>query len=108
MNAWKQLTIHISEADRWQHQPLYQEVLGIAHQQGVAGVTVVQAIAGYGKQGVFRTTNLLDPSSESSALPLLMTVIDREENIAEFLASAQEMLEGKVIICQTVEVLQGF
>lgn len=105
MEAWKQLTIYISESDSWHHQPLHQALLGIARQQKLTGVTVMRAISGYGKHGVFRTTNELDPSSESSYLPLAVVVIDREAALAEFFSSVQEMVKDKFVTCQTIEVL---
>ena len=105
MTFWKQLTIYISESDCWHHQPLHQALLGIARRQGLTGVTVMRAISGYGKHGVFRTTNELDPSSESSYLPLVVTVIDSESAIAEFFSLVKEMLKDKFVTCQTIEVL---
>jgi PII-like signaling protein len=104
MATWKQLTIYISESDCWHHQPLYQAMLGIARQQKLTGVTVVRAIAGYGKHGVFRTLNDLDPTSESSSLPLLVMAIDNETAIAEFYASIEEMVGDKFVTCQNLEV----
>ncbi len=56
----------------------------IARQQGISGMTVMRAISGYGKHGIFRTMNELDPSTESSVLPLVITVIDSESAITEF------------------------
>lgn len=104
MTTWKQLTIYISESDYWHHQPLHQALLGIARQQKLTGVTVVRAIAGYGKHGVFRTLNDLDPASESSSLPLLVMVIDNETAIAKFHALIEEMVEDKFVTCQNLEV----
>lgn len=105
LSKWKQLTIYISESDSWHHQPLHQALLGIARQQKLTGVTVMRAIAGYGKHGILRTTNELDPSSESSYLPLAVVVIDREAEIAEFFSLVKEMVKDKFVTCQTIEVL---
>ncbi|PZD71000.1 hypothetical protein C1752_08442 [Acaryochloris thomasi RCC1774] len=102
--TWKQLTIHTSESSHWKHQPLYQEILGMARQQELMGVTVMQAIAGYGKHGVFRTLNVLDAASESSDLPLVITVIDREDIISHFYTSLQPLLKNTFVTCQTIEV----
>jgi uncharacterized protein len=107
MTSWKQLTIYVSESDCWHHQPLHQALLGIARQQKLTGVTVMRAIAGYGKHGVFRTMYELDPSTESSVLPLVVTVIDRESAIAEFFSSVKEMVKDKFVTCQTIEVLSA-
>ena len=104
MTAWRQLTIHTSESSRWKHQPLYQEILGMARQQELMGVTVMKAFSGFGKHGVFRTLNVLDSASESSDLPLVITVIDREDIILSFHASLQPMLTDAFVTCQIVEV----
>lgn len=65
----------------------------------------MRAISGYGKHGVFHTTNELDSSSESSYLPLAVVVTDREAVIAEFFSSVQEIVKDKFVTCQTIEVL---
>lgn len=102
---WKQLTIYISESDGWQHQPLHQTLLGIARQQGITGMTMIRAISGHGKHGIFRTMNELDPSIESSVLPLVITVIDSESAITEFFSLVKDMLKDKFVTCQNLEVL---
>ena len=107
MRSWKQLTIYIGESDCWHHQPLYQALLGVAHQHQLTGATVIRAIAGYGRHGIFRTDNELDNSLESSALPLLVIVIDREAAISEFLSSVKEMVEDKFVTCQSIEVFES-
>ncbi len=104
MTAWKQLTIYVSESDSWQHQPLHQALLGIARKQRIIGMTVMPAISGYGKHGIFRTMNELDPSTESCVLPLVMTVIDSEIAIAEFFSLVKDMLKDKFVTCQSIEV----
>ncbi|MEG4810077.1 DUF190 domain-containing protein [Microcoleus sp. F8-D3] len=103
MTSWKQLTIYISKSDCWHHQPLHQALLGIARRQGLTGITVMRAIFGYGKHGIFRTTNQLDSSSESSYLPLVVTVIDSESASAEFFSLVKEMVKDKFVTCQPIE-----
>ena len=66
---------------------------------------MVRAISEYGKHGIFRTLNELDPYTESSALPLLVTVIDSETAITEFFSLVKHMLKDKFVTCQTIEVL---
>ncbi len=113
MTAWKQLTIYVSESDSWQHQPLHQALLGIARKQRIIGMTVMPAISGYGKHGIFRTMNELDPSTEFCVLPLVLTVIDSEIAIAqaltcqfaEFFSLVKDMLKDKFVTCQSIEVL---
>lgn len=59
-------------------------------------MTVIRAIAGYGKYSISRTTNELDPSSESPYLPLVITVIDCEAAIAEFFSLVKKIVKDKL------------
>lgn len=104
MKNWKQLNIYLSESDVLYHQPLYQVIIGIAHQHNITGVTVTRAIAGYGQHGVFRTCNQIDPKSESSVLPLIVTIIDQEDKINDFFEFIKNNLKDKFITCQAIEV----
>lgn len=73
-----------------------------ARKLGIAGVTVTQAIAGYGKHSTIRTTHLLELSSD---LPIVVTILDREEVIANFLPLIKEMVKDGLVTLHTVEIL---
>ena len=107
MTIWEQLTIYASEFDCWEHQPLHQVLLGMARRKGLTGVTVVRAISGYGKHGIFHTLNELDSSTELSALPLLVTVIAVSLSITEFFSLVKHMLKDKFVTCQTIKVFSA-
>lgn len=100
--TWKQLTIYIGESDIWHHQPLYMALIEQARARGLAGATASRAISGFGKHSIVRTTRLLDLSSD---LPIIVTIIDREEALAEFLPLVKEMVKDGLITLQTVEIL---
>ncbi len=100
--TWKQLTVYIGESDLWHHQPLYTALVELARARGLAGATASRAIAGFGTHSTIHTTQLLDLSSP---LPIIVTVIDREEAIAEFLPLVQEMVKDGLVTLQTVEIL---
>ena len=68
-----QLTIYITEGDRWHHQQLYQALLEAARKQKMAGITVTWVVAGIGTSGKIRTTNILAVSVD---LPSVVTLID--------------------------------
>jgi uncharacterized protein len=105
MASWKQLTIYSGETDIWYHQPLYQVIIGLARQRGITGVTVTRAIAGYGKHGVFRTLDSIDPALESSALPIAITIIDRADRLDDFITSIREIITDKFVTYYDIEVL---
>lgn len=68
---------------------------------------MVRAISEYGKHGIFRTLNELDSSTESSALPLLVTVIAVSLSITEFFSLVKHMLKDKFVSCQTIKVFSA-
>ncbi|WP_017718472.1 DUF190 domain-containing protein [Kamptonema formosum] len=103
MTVWKQLTVYIDESDRWHHQPLYTALIEKARERGLAGATASRAIAGFGKHSTVHATHLLDLSSD---LPVVVTVIDREEALVEFLPAVKEMVKEGLVTLQTVEVLK--
>lgn len=100
--TWKQLTIYIGESDIWHHKPLYMALIEEARARGLAGATALRAISGFGKHSIVRTTRLLDLSSD---LPIIVTIIDREEALAEFLPLVKEMVKDGLVTLQTVEIL---
>jgi PII-like signaling protein len=102
MTTWKQLTIYLSESDHWQHQPLYTALIEIAKQHGIAGATATRAIAGYGKHSKIHTTQLWDLASD---LPIVVTIIDQEEVITEFIPIVQAMVKDGLITLHGLEIL---
>jgi PII-like signaling protein len=102
MSLWKQLNIYIGKSDRWHHQPLYAALIGLARKRGIAGATVTQAIAGFGKQTCLQTTQLWELSSD---VPIVVTMIDREEALAEILPHVKEMVRDGLVTIQNVEVV---
>ncbi|NJM72567.1 MAG: DUF190 domain-containing protein [Scytonema sp. RU_4_4] len=102
MAVWKQLTIYIGKSDRWYHQPLYAALIGLARKRGIAGATVTQAIAGFGKQTTCQMSQLWELSSD---VPIVVTMIDREEALEELLPQIREMVRDGLVTMQNVEVL---
>lgn len=100
--TWQQLTIYIGESDHWHHQPLYTALIEIARQRGIAGATATRAIAGYGKHSTIHTTQLWELSSD---LPIVVTIIDREEAIADFLPLVREMVKDGLVTLQPVRII---
>lgn len=99
---WQQLTIYISESDRWHNEPLYIALIELARQHGLAQGTAMRAMAGYGKYITIQTTHFLDLSSN---LPVVVSIIDREEAISEFLPLVREMVKNGLITLQPLEIL---
>ncbi|HET9925578.1 MAG TPA: DUF190 domain-containing protein, partial [Methylomirabilota bacterium] len=46
------MRIFIGESDRWQHRPLHAALVELFRREGLAGATVLRAVAGFGADSV--------------------------------------------------------
>ena len=98
------VSIYISEADEWRGRPLHLEVLRMLHAHGIAGGTVLRAVAGFTGKGGVETTSLVDAGGK---LPLVIEFIDRAERIALVLPELRRMAGERLIVQQQVEILSS-
>jgi len=99
---WKQLTIYTSEAVRWQHRPLYIELVERARKEGISGAFVTRGIEGYGAHHSIQTVNILALSAD---LPIEIRIIDKEEAITNFLSVVEEMVSGGIVTLEDINVV---
>jgi len=85
----KLLRIFIGEADRFEHRPLYEQLVLKAKAMGLAGATVLRGIEGFGARSRLHTAKILRLSED---LPLVIEVVDMEEKIERFAAAAGDMI----------------
>jgi PII-like signaling protein len=98
----KQVSIYINEADESRRRPLHLEILALLHREGLAGGTVVRAVAGFTGKGGVQTTSLVDAGGK---LPLIVQFVDSEENVARVLPLLREMVPKRLITVQDVEIV---
>ena len=97
------MRIFISEADRHKGRPLYQVLLEMLREQGVARATALKGVAGFGAHSVMHTDQLLRLSTE---LPLVIEVIDREEKIQQIIPRFEELMQGGMITLERARVIR--
>ena len=97
-----QLRIYIGESDRWEHKPLYEAIVLAAREQHLAGATVLRGPMGFGKASRLHTAKILRLSDD---LPLIIEIVDSEENINAFLPTLDKMLGGGLVTLEKVKVL---
>jgi PII-like signaling protein len=97
----KLLRIFIGESDRWNHRPLYEEIVRAARERGMAGATVLRGIEGFGARSVLHTSRILRLSED---LPLVVEVVDTEEKIDAFLREIDAMIGDGLVTVERVEV----
>lgn len=95
------VSIYINEADEWHRRPLYLELLRKLHQEGIAGGTVLRAVAGFTGGGGVETTSLVDAGGR---LPLVVEFIDKAEKVERVMPLLKEMTGQRLITRQSVWV----
>ena len=96
------LRIFIGESDRWQHRPLYEAIVLKAREQHLAGATVLRGPMGFGKASRLHTSKILRLSAD---LPLVIEIVDSEEQINAFLPVLDGMVGGGLVTLEKVRVL---
>ena len=98
------LRIFIGEDDRFGTSPLYEAIVLKARELHLAGATVLRGPMGFGKSSRLHTAKILRLSED---LPLVIEIIDSEENINRFLPVLDEMMTTSgLITLEKVQVLQ--
>jgi hypothetical protein len=95
--------IYIGESDRWHGQLLASALLERLRKEGFSGATVLRGLAGYGARSVVHTTHLLELSQD---LPLVIEVVDTEEQVARLEPILEEMMQDGLVTLEKVRVLR--
>ena len=97
------LRIFIGEYDQFQGRPLYEAIVMRAREQHLAGATVLRGPMGFGKSSRLHTTKILRLSED---LPLVIEIVDSEDDINRFLPMLDGMMSSGLITMEKVQVLQ--
>lgn len=96
------LRIYIGEDDRYNGNPLSDEIILKARQLGLAGCTVIKGMAGFGANSRIHTSKILRLSEE---LPIVIEIIDIDERIDKFLPVLDEMVSEGLVIREATEII---
>jgi PII-like signaling protein len=96
------MRVYIGERDRWEGMPLYQALLTLFRERGLAGATVLRAVAGYGASSTVHTADLLRFSTD---LPIVVEVIDSRERIEAVLPAVDTRVSGGLVTLAAVDVV---
>jgi uncharacterized protein len=97
------LSIYVGESDRYQHHPLYTEIVRRARAAGLAGATVLRGVEGFGASSVIHTARLLTMSED---LPMVVVIVDAPERIERFLPELDELITEGLVVREDVEVIK--
>ncbi len=101
--AARMLRIHFGEDDKWQGKPLHEAIVTRCQELGVSNAIVYRGIEGYGT-----STRIHRPThwKFSKDAPIMVSIIDREEQIDKLLPHLDAMVQEGLIVMSTVEVIR--
>src|SRR5215469_6596949 len=82
------LRIHVSESDRHQGRPLYEAIVAKCRELKIAGATVLCGLEGYGETAELHKAHLV-----RSDRPIIITIVDKTENIRRIVPVVAEMMD---------------
>jgi hypothetical protein len=97
----KILRLHFSERDKYQGKPLYEAVVQKCRELSIAGATVFRGLEGYGESALIHRSHLV-----THDLPIVVTIIDSEDNVRRLLPVVEEMMDKGLIALSDVEMFR--
>jgi PII-like signaling protein len=98
----KLLRIFIGESDKYGRKPLYQSIVEMLREEGMAGATVLRGIEGFGATSHLHTARILRLSED---LPIVIEVADTAEKIEAIMPKLDEMVGEGLVTLERVEVV---
>ena len=98
----RMLRIHFGEDDKWQGKPLHEAILAKCQELGLDNAIVYRGIEGYGSSTRVRHASHWKFSKDA---PILLTVLDTEEQIARLVPHLDEMIQEGLVASSTVEII---
>lgn len=102
----KLLRIFLGESDRIENVLLYEKILFLAREQGLAGGTVTKGIMSFGASSHVHRARLIELSED---LPVVIEIVDLSEKIKTFLPVLNNLFEqskrGGLITLEDIEVI---
>ena len=96
------MRIHIGESDKYRGKPLYKAIVELLRARHFAGATVFRAMTGFGASGRVRTDRIEVLSLD---LPIVVEVIETEEQIQAILPDLDDMIGGGLITLERARVI---
>lgn len=97
----KLLRLHFSESHQYGGKPLYEAVVNRCKELKIAGATVFRGVEGYGETAEIHRHHVLRKDQ-----PIVVTIVDTEENLARLVPVLEEMMGTGMIAMSDVEYLR--
>lgn len=98
----KLLRVFVGEQDKWHGTPLYEAIVNEARSLKMAGATVLKGFLGFGCKAHVHTPHLLHVSED---LPIVVEIVDSEEQIRRLLPKLDEMVQEGLITLERAHII---
>jgi PII-like signaling protein len=96
------MRIHIGERDKYNENPLYEEIVGLLRERKYAGATVFRGIMGFGASSRLHREHFFGLSLD---VPVIIECVETEDRIKAILPELDEMISGGMITLERVRVI---
>ncbi len=95
------LRIYIGESDTYKGKPVYEQIVLKARALKLSGATVIRGEMGFGAHSHMHSANVLSLSTD---LPVVIEIVDKEENIEKLLPFLDEVLLEGLVTKESIHV----
>ena len=95
------LRIFVGEDDQHDGVPLFEAIVRLLREVGLAGTTVLRGIAGFGRSSVVHTSHLLRMSED---LPIVIECVDTAARVEAVLPALDTLIDEGLITLERVDV----
>ena len=99
----KMMQLFLGEADRFDGEPLYEEIVKRLRMMDIAGATVYRGVLGYGAKGHTHREHFLHISKD---LPVMIEVVDAPEKIEKAAQAIEAMMEEGLILLSDADFVR--
>ena len=96
------LRVFIGESDRFQGKPLFEAIVQMVRELGLAGATVLRGSEGFGAHSVVHKSTLLEMSTD---LPIVIEIVDTKEKIELLLPHLDQLVTEGMVTMEYVQIL---
>ncbi len=96
------LRIFIGESDKYHGKPLYEAIVKLAREKGLAGATVSRGLMGFGADSRMHSAKILRLSED---LPITIEIVDKPERIESILPELDKMIQEGLITLENIRVI---
>ena len=99
----RMLRIHFTEADRWRGKPLHEALIAKCQELGLAGAIVYRGLEGFGASArIYHSRSM----SFSKNVPIMVSVIDTEEQIQKLMPYLDQMVAGGLVASSSARAIR--